>query len=140
MKKAIIAITAIPPATDMPMMGPTPRPLLVSEVWVGVGVGVSEVVEAVFVSVTVIAPVSVVEDVGVVTGVADVCTGGAVVGVVAVVAGVVDVVVGVVGVLVVAGVGVVVAGVVEVVGVVAGVVGVVAGAVVGVVVVPVVIT
>jgi hypothetical protein len=28
MKKAMIAITAMPPATDMPMIGPIPRPLL----------------------------------------------------------------------------------------------------------------
>jgi len=42
MKKAIMAITAIPPATDMPMMGPIPRPLLSFESCVLVGVAVSE--------------------------------------------------------------------------------------------------
>ena len=50
-KKAIMAITAMPPATDMPIMGPVPRLLLLLLFGgcVGGGVVVSEELEAVFV-------------------------------------------------------------------------------------------
>jgi hypothetical protein len=68
MKNAMSAITAMPPATDMPIMGPVPRPLL-SGAGGAVGLevaAVSDEEEAVFVSVTVIAPVSVIEG-GVIT-------------------------------------------------------------------------
>jgi len=51
MKKAMIPITAMPPATDMPIIGPVPRLLLLLLFGecVGGGVGESEVVEAVLV-------------------------------------------------------------------------------------------
>jgi hypothetical protein len=65
MKKAMMAITAMPPATDMPMIGPTPRPLVESVECVAVGAGVVEDA-SVLVWVTVTAPVSVLADVGVV--------------------------------------------------------------------------
>lgn len=49
MKKAMMAITAMPPATDMPMMGPIPILLLVSVCEVeGIGVPEEEEEEAEF--------------------------------------------------------------------------------------------
>lgn len=61
----------------MPIIGPVPRLLLLLGGCVGGGVEESEVVEAVFVSVTVTAPVSVFVVDGGVTGAADVVGGGA---------------------------------------------------------------
>lgn len=78
MKKAMIPITAMPPATDMPIMEPVPRPLSFAGALVELGGGeVSDEEEAVFVVVTVVAPVSVFGG-GVVIATGSLLVGGAV--------------------------------------------------------------
>jgi hypothetical protein len=57
MKKPTMAITAMPPATDIPMIGPMPRPpLSLFDFCVFVGVGDAVVLVSVLITVTVTSP------------------------------------------------------------------------------------